>query len=102
MDDSRQLFVNHVKTLYKHGEFRVDEENPRWDKRIRETLLDSIFYTICAYIRKERDEDTEWGMGYALSDEIKEKFKPYDFEYHVALLKQIAEPHKVIIQNIRC
>ena len=40
--------------------------------------------------------------GYALSDEIKEKFKPYDFEYHVTLLKQIAEPHKVIIQNIRC
>lgn len=63
MDDSRQLFVNHVKTLYKHGEFRVDEENPRWDKRIRETLLDSIFYTICAYIRKERDQDKDWGMG---------------------------------------
>ena len=41
-------------------------------------------------------------QGYALSDEIKEKFKPYDFEYHVTLLKQIAEPHKVIIQNIRC
>jgi len=41
-------------------------------------------------------------QGYALSDEIKEKFKPYDFEYHVTLLKQIAEPHKIIIQNIRC
>lgn len=63
MDDSRQLFVDHVKTLYRHDEFRIDEENPRWDKRIYESLLDSVFYTICAYIRRERDADKEWGMG---------------------------------------
>jgi hypothetical protein len=49
MNDSRQLFVDHVSTVYRHSEFRVDEEHPRWDKRIRETLLDSVFYTICAY-----------------------------------------------------
>ena len=63
MNDSRQLFVDHVNAVYRHSEFRVDEEHPRWDKRIRETLLDSVFYTICAYIRKERDSDNEWGMG---------------------------------------
>ena len=63
MNDSRQLFVDHVNTVYRHSEFRVDEEHPRWDKRIRETLLDSVFYTIGAYIRKERDSDDEWRMG---------------------------------------
>ena len=38
----------------------------------------------------------------ALSDEIKNRFKGYDFSYHTKHLKQISEPDKVINRNITC
>lgn len=62
---------------------------------LEDQFMRLVRMTVCTGVSRRN-------QGYALSDEIKEKFKPYDFEYHVALLKQIAEPHKVIIQNIRC
>jgi len=39
---------------------------------------------------------------FALSDEIKNRFKGYDFSYHTKHLKQISEPDKVINRNITC
>lgn len=41
-------------------------------------------------------------QAFALSDEIKNKFKGYDFSYHAKHLKQISEPDKVINRNIKC
>lgn len=39
---------------------------------------------------------------FAISEEIKESFLGYDFSYHTKHLKQIAEPHKLINQSLRC
>ena len=39
---------------------------------------------------------------FALSDEIKNRFKGYDFSYHTKHLKQISEPDKIINRNITC
>lgn len=38
----------------------------------------------------------------AVSEEIKERFVGYDFSYHAAHLKQVAEPHKYINRSLRC
>lgn len=39
---------------------------------------------------------------FALSSEIKDTFTGYDFSYHTKHLKQIAEPNKIINQNVKC
>ena len=39
---------------------------------------------------------------FALSDEIKNRFKGYDFSYHTKHLKQISEPDKIINRSIIC
>jgi len=39
---------------------------------------------------------------FAISKNIKESFLGYDFSYHTKHLKQVAEPHKLINQSVRC
>lgn len=59
MDDSRELFVQLVR---EHHKVTIDDVNS-WNMDFRTPLLECIYYLICAYIRQERDIDTEWGMG---------------------------------------
>lgn len=71
MDDSRELFIQVVN---KNGKNVIDDVTS-WNIDFRVPLLESIFYLICAYIRQERDLDSEWGMGrleraYLCSDEF--------------------------------
>lgn len=39
---------------------------------------------------------------FTVSNQIKDSFVGYDFSYHTIHLKQIAEPNKVINQNVIC
>ena len=39
---------------------------------------------------------------FSVSNEIKDRFLGYDFSYHATHLKQIAEPNKLINQNLKC
>lgn len=39
---------------------------------------------------------------FTVSNEIKDSFVGYDFSYHATHLKQVAEPHKLINQNLTC
>ena len=39
---------------------------------------------------------------FAISKNIRESFLGYDFSYHTKHLKQVAEPHKLINQSVRC
>lgn len=41
----------------------MDEGPENVSAYITSSLLDSAFYIICSYIRKERCMDKEWGMG---------------------------------------
>lgn len=60
MDDVRLTFIH---SLRDRGAPRVDEGPENISKYITSSLLDSAFYIICSYIRKERCMDKEWGMG---------------------------------------
>jgi len=60
MDDVRLAFIH---SLRDRGTPQVDEGPENVSAYITSSLLDSAFYIICSYIRKERCMDKEWGMG---------------------------------------
>jgi hypothetical protein len=60
MDDARERFV---RFLWERGDTHIDDVSHDWSCRIHGSLIDTVYYIICAYIRKERDADIEFGMG---------------------------------------
>lgn len=60
MEDIRMSII---RTVTEHGNMVIDENPSSWTVKMRGTILDSVYYIICSYIRKERDDDKDWGMG---------------------------------------
>ena len=60
MDDAREKFVHF---MWGRSAIRVDDGPSSWSPHIYESLIDTAYYIICSYIRKERDDDKEFGMG---------------------------------------
>ncbi len=74
MEDAREKFVHF---MWDRSTVRIDDGHPSWSPHIYESLIDTAYYIICSYIRKERDGDTEFGMGrlersYLCTDEFME------------------------------
>ena len=60
MDDARENFV---RFLWERSDTCIDSDSSNWSSRIHGSLIDTVYYIICSYIRKERDENSEFGMG---------------------------------------
>jgi len=61
MDDARENFI---RFLWERSDTCIDRDSSNWSSRIRGSLIDTVYYIICSYIRKERDdENNEFGMG---------------------------------------
>ena len=60
MDDAREKFVHF---MWDRSAIRVDDGPSSWSPHIYESLIDTAYYILCSYIRKERDDDKEFGMG---------------------------------------
>lgn len=107
-NQGEEVSILGFKTRYFHvsnGASKRVFENMKSDKMPPESLkeflmMEDLFLrtehlAVCSGVSHRND-------GYTLSDKIKETFVGYDFRYHVAHLKQISEPHKLINRNIRC
>tara|TARA_B110000014_G_scaffold121205_1_gene83290 strand:- start:20768 stop:21139 length:372 start_codon:yes stop_codon:yes gene_type:complete len=60
MEDPRKLLKNH-SLKYRYG-FIIDE-NDKWDKYILSNVIETIYYVIADYIKKERNK-SNIGMGH--------------------------------------
>jgi|TARA_B100000287_G_scaffold91368_1_gene83668 hypothetical protein len=92
MEDPRKLLKNH--SLKYKPKFIIDE-NDKWDKYILSSIIETIYYVIADYIKKERKE-SNIGMGHL---EIKYNYTD-DFENTEDVLKYLDENRDVDDTNL--
>jgi len=73
----------------------VTDEYLKYFVMKEDKLLELEVKSVCSQVSRKLD-------AFSVSDKIKNQFLGYDFSYHAKHLKQIAEPEKIINQNIKC
>jgi hypothetical protein len=73
----------------------VTDESLKYFVMKEDKLLELEVKSVCSQVSRKLD-------AFSVSDKIKNQFLGYDFSYHAKHLKQIAEPEKIINQNIKC
>jgi len=48
---------NFIRFLWERSDTCIDRDSSNWSSRIRGSLIDTVYYIICSYIRKERDDE---------------------------------------------